>query len=640
MIVQFNQVQKYFGAHLALPNIQFELKEGEKAGLIGRNGEGKSTVFKLISGELAPDQGQIAIRKGTTIGYLAQISAEEETATVLDVLKQAYREAIQARSKMQELEALMADPNVAADPPQMDRILAQYAEQQERFERMGGYEMEARIDQVAHGMGIPESQYARPFFTLSGGEQTKVGLASLLLRRPNLLLLDEPTNHLDMPAVEWLEQYLSDYDGTCLIASHDRYFLDRVAKKIIEIEDGEAVIYLTNYSGYQTEKQERLLQQFADYEDQQKKIKQMKEAIKRYTEWGRIGGNEKFFKRAESIRKALERMDKVKRPKMERRTAAFNFEHAERSGQDVVTLKCVTKRYGSNLLFKGISETIAYGDKTMLIGSNGAGKSTLFKLLLGLEQADEGEVRLGARVDIGYLAQESVPVEDRTVLEHFRDEAGMEEGEARGALARYLFYGADVFKSVKSLSGGEWTRLRLALLMHRMPNLLLLDEPTNHLDIASREALEEALEDFPGTLLAISHDRYFMNRLADRIWSLQDGNLIASIGNFEDFKEQEARRVKAVPATAVKPVEVLKGSTDMVHEPSKQRTSNKPAEARSSAMLESNIALLEKQIALLDSELLKPEIGTDASRLSELLAEQEQKRAELNRLYADWIHLQ
>lgn len=640
MIVQFNQVQKYFGAHLALSNIQFELKEGEKAGLIGRNGEGKSTVLKLVSGELAPDHGHIAIRKGTTIGYLAQISAEQETATVLDVLKQAFHETIEARSKMQELEASMADSSIAADSSLMDRVLIQYAELQERFERAGGYEMEARIDQVAHGMGIPESQYTRLFSSLSGGEQTKVGLASLLLRRPNLLLLDEPTNHLDMSAVEWLEQYLSDYEGTCLIASHDRYFLDRVAKKIVEIEDGEAVTYLTNYSGYQTEKQERLLQQFADYEDQQKKIKQMKEAIKRYTEWGRIGGNEKFFKRAESIRKALERMDKVKRPVMERRTAAFKLEHAQRSGQDVVTLKNVSKSFGSKALFNGISEALAYGDKTVLIGSNGAGKSTLFKLMLGHTQADEGEVRLGARVDIGYLAQESAPEEDRTVLEHFRDEAGMEEGEARGRLARYLFYGADVFKSIKSLSGGEWTRLRLALLMHRMPNLLLLDEPTNHLDIASREALEEALEDFPGTLLAISHDRYFMNRLADRIWSLQDGTLISTIGNFEDFKEQEARRIKTVPSVAVKPAEVRNESIVTVQEPAKQRTASKSAAPRSSAVLESNIAALEQRIALLDEELQKPDISTNAPRLSELLAEQERLQAELDRLYADWIRQQ
>jgi len=542
MIVSMQQVHKYYGANLVLSDLTLEVNDGDKIGLIGRNGTGKTTILQLIAGMDKQDQGDIAIRKMTKIGYLEQTAERSEQTTVYEVLSEAYGEVRDLQRRMIAMEASMSDEQVLVDENKLNQVLAKYAELQEQFEQAGGYEMEARINQIASGLSVPTEHYQRLFASLSGGEKTRVGLASILLANPNLLLLDEPTNHLDVSAVEWLENYLRNYKGSYVIVSHDRYFLDQVVNKIVEVEDGEASVYHTNYSGYQHEKQERLLKQFSDYQDQQKQIKQMKEAIKRYQEWGKIGGNNKFFRRAAAIQKAIDRMEKIKRPILQRKTAEFEFNLSDRSGEDVVTLLEVEKSYGDRLLMTDASQLLRYGERVAIIGDNGTGKSTLFKLILGQEKPDEGEVMLGSRVQVGYLAQDSKPQVNKTVLQYFREEAGLEEGAARGRLAQYLFYGADVFKGISNLSGGEWTRLRLALIMHAKPNLLMLDEPTNHLDIESREALEEMLEDYAGTVLAISHDRYFINKLAQQIWQIKDSKLLSHIGNFDDLREKETKK--------------------------------------------------------------------------------------------------
>lgn len=638
MIVNVQHVQKYYGAELVLSDVTFEIKEGEKAGLIGRNGSGKTTMLQLLQGILSPDQGHIAIRKGTKIGCLAQNPTEEESFTVRDVLALAYRQVLECQAKMAGLEKRMADEHVLADEGRLKAVLQQYAELQETFDRGGGYEMDARIDRVAAGLGIPPDQYTRPFASLSGGEKTKVCLASLLLEQSSLLLLDEPTNHLDMTAVEWLEEYLQAYKGTCVIVSHDRYFLDRIVTKVIEIEDGEAVTYLTDYTGYQKEKQEKLLQQFADYQDQQKQIKQMQESIKRYVEWGRIGGNEKFFRRAASIRKALDRMDKVKRPVLERKTAEFKLESADRSGNDVLALDRVAKSFGDHLLFQHVSGLLTYGKRVVLIGANGCGKSTLFKLLLGSEHPDEGTVKLGSRVEIGYLEQDATSQIRKSVLDYFREETELEEGEARNRLARYLFYGADVFRTVANLSGGEWTRLRLALLMHSMPNLLLLDEPTNHLDIASREELEDALEEFPGTVLAISHDRYFINRIAGEIWDLRNCTMTAFSGNFDDYKAQLAKRRSAEPA--IRPEKEARQEGKELSRNIDPLSKTERDLTRLRTQLEQDIERMEAQLSKLETELANPAFSTDANKLSALLAEKDLVQEELGQRYESWLQLQ
>lgn len=499
MIIQCQNVQKYHGAQLVLNSITFDIRQGEKIGLIGRNGCGKTTLFHLLNGEERPDEGQISIRKGSVVGLLAQIQEVSEKETVYDVLQRSFAEPLQWQHRLRELELEMSSFNSGTDETLWNRLLKEYGSLQDKFEAAGGYEIESSIQRVASGLGIGTGQYSRLFASLSGGEKTKVGLAELLLRRPDILLLDEPTNHLDMNAIEWLEQFLQSYDGTVLAISHDRYFLDAVVKKVIEIEDGEAFTFHTNYSGYQVEKETRLLQQFADYQEQQKKIKQMQESIKRLIEFGNRGTppNPSFYRRAASMQKALDRMVKVKRPILERKSMDLQLQQNDRSGNQVVILEDIGKAYGQRSLFAEANEVLRYGETTALIGGNGAGKSTLLRIILGQETPDSGSCILGSRTVVGYLAQEAVPENNKqSVLRYFREEAGLEEGEARGQLARFLFYGPDVFKDITNLSGGEWTRLRFAVLMHHKPNLLILDEPTNHLDIDSREALEEALEEF------------------------------------------------------------------------------------------------------------------------------------------------
>jgi ATP-binding cassette subfamily F protein 3 len=611
-----------------LADVTLEVGSSERVGLIGRNGSGKSTLLQIVANDLQPDEGQVSIQKGTRIGYLPQIPVDMDLSTVYQVLALGYQDVLACRSRLAELEVRMSAQNPPADDRQLAGLLKQYAEQQEWFQRAGGYEMDARIQSVANGLRIPPEQFERPYATLSGGEKTKVGLASLLIARPTLLLLDEPTNHLDTKGIEWLETFLATHDGACLIVSHDRYFLDRVVTKVIELEDGEAYAYTTNYTDYLREKEDRLLQQFADHKEQQKKIKQMKVTINQLQEWGRVGGNEKFFRRAASMEKALDRMEMLKRPVMERRATEFELQPAERSGREVLTITGLTKQYGDRLLLNKVDGMLRYGDKVVLVGDNGAGKSTFFKLLLGEEQPDEGRVGLGARVEIGYLAQQDRPDSRKTVLQTFCEEAKVEVGEGRTQLARYLFYGSDVFKSLNLLSGGEWTRLRLALLMYKKPNFLLLDEPTNHLDIASREALEEALEEFPGTLVAISHDRYFINRIASRIWELHDGKLTGYLGNYDAFKEKrEQLRPVAAPDVAVR-----------AKQPAEGRARSGVSTERASVQIEHAIAEAEQRLVELDAGLAAAQ--EDFATLSERWVERERVQEQLSRLYEQWVELE
>ncbi|WP_379132782.1 ribosomal protection-like ABC-F family protein [Paenibacillus sp. sgz500958] len=644
MIIQCQNVQKYHGAQEVLSDITFDIRQGDKIGLIGRNGCGKSTLFQLLSGEERTDRGQISIRKGSVIGLLAQIQEAGSDETVLTILQRSFSEPLQWQNRLRELEAEMSTLSAESDEAGWNRLLKEYGSLQDRFEAAGGYEIEAHIQRVAAGLGIGTGQYDRIFSSLSGGEKTKVGLAELLLRRPDVLLLDEPTNHLDMEAIEWLEQFLKDYDGTVLAISHDRYFLDAVISKVIEIEDGEAFIYHTNYSGYQTEKEARLLQQFADFQEQQKKIKQMKETIKRLIEWGNRADNPKFHKRAAAMQKALDRMVKIKRPILERKAMDLQLAQQDRSGNQAIVLEDVRKAYGNRNLFSQASGVLKYGEAAALIGGNGAGKSTLLRIILGEEEPDSGSCSLGSRAAVGYLAQEAVPEGNgQSVLRYFREEAQLEEGEARNQLARFLFYGSDVFKDITNLSGGEWTRLRFAVLMHRRPNLLILDEPTNHLDIDSREILEEALEEFPGTVLAVSHDRYFINRLFHNIWSLERGRLHIFAGNYEYFKEKQLEKrlseppaPSAVPASQKRESSTAEGSSNAA----KQNTpasDGKRRPVRPLSSWEQEIAEVEQLLGDIDARMLDPQLSSDAAGLISLQLDRDMAQAKLEQLYAGWM---
>lgn len=642
MIVSMNHVQKYYGANLVLSNITFEVKDGDRVGLIGRNGQGKTTLAKIITGQSKPDGGTVLLRKGTKVGWLEQIPDYQDETSVYDVLARGYQAVLLAQAQMRHLEEQMTLPEVFESQAQLQHVLRDYERARHAFEQGGGYEMDAHIERVARGMGVAAEKYARPFRSLSGGEKTKVGLAALLVERPDLLLLDEPTNHLDMSAIEWLEQYLAGYAGTVIVISHDRYFLDKVVSKVIEIEDGEACTYYANYSGYQQQKEENLLNQFNAYQEQQKKIKKMQEAIKRLREWAKLNPlNVSFPRKANSMQKALDRMEKIKRPILERKAIDLVLTESDRSGKQVAVLEGIAKSFGQRTLFQGVSELLVYGERVFLIGENGAGKSTIFKMLLGSVAPDAGRVELGSRVEVGYLAQEAAPQEEsKSVLQYFRDEVAvpMEEGQARGQLSRFLFYGSDVFKQVRSLSGGEWTRLRLALLTYRKPNLLLLDEPTNHLDIESREALEEALEEYPGTLLIISHDRFFINRLAERIWALEAGALTPYLGNFEYYKEKRAQRDALVEAEPVKAAPVV--IPPQLLQPSVPSPAKKKSNPYAKSKLESRIAELEAELQELEGELVDPAHSTNSAHLHSLSLQHEQVKQSLDELYEQWMEFE
>ncbi|MBN8202356.1 ribosomal protection-like ABC-F family protein [Bacillus sp. NTK034] len=550
------QAGKTYGGNIVFENICFEIHEKDRVGLTGRNGSGKTTLFKLLAGAEVPDTGKIHWKKGCEIGYLAQIPDYPASMKAIDVLKTAFAYLLEMEKTMKKMEQEMANETV---PDQLNKLIGEYGELQDQFALNNGYEMDSQIDRISNGLNI-SSLLNKDFSSLSGGEKTKVCLAHMLLKSPNLLLLDEPTNHLDIKAVEWLADFIKNYEGTVVLISHDRYFLDETVSRILDLEDGEITLYQTNYSGFVKEKEERLLREFQQYEEQQKKIKKMKEAIKRLREWANqcTPPNAGLHKRASSMEKALQRMEKLDRPVLNRKKMNMDLESSERSGKDVVLMKEVSKSFGSKHLFQNVSMHIQFRDRTSIVGDNGTGKSTLVKMILGELEPDAGEIRKGSSLKIGYLSQHVFSrADDQSVIDTFREGLTITEGEARHILAGFLFYGHTVFRKVSQLSGGERMRLRLAQLMHRDINFLILDEPTNHLDIESREVLEEALEEFNGTILAVSHDRYFINRIFSKIYWIDQKELHYYEGNYDwARKKMEEKRKEEIVVPAVKKAKI------------------------------------------------------------------------------------
>ncbi|GAB6563840.1 ribosomal protection-like ABC-F family protein [Bacillus mobilis] len=542
-ICSVNNVTKSFGGNIIFENISLEIKNGERVGLVGRNGSGKTTIFQLLTGMESLDAGAIHMKKGTRIGHLAQIPKFDEDMTVYDVLSLAFKAEKELEREMRTLEKNMAEER---EPSALQKLMERYGVIQEKFAFLGGYEIEANLMKVANGLQVTEL-FPRSFLELSGGEQTKVSLAYMLLQKPDLLLLDEPTNHLDLFAVEWLEKFLKEYNGTVMVISHDRYFLDEVVTKIFDLEDGEIHVYHTNYSQFVEEKEERLLQEFQAYQEQQKKIKKMKEAIKRLREWANQANppNEGLHKRARSMERALERIEKLKKPILEQKQMGLQFEGQERSGKDVVVMKEVSKGFADHPLFNEANLHVRFQERAAIVGRNGTGKTTLLKLLLEEIEPDAGEIRIGSSVKIGYLSQHAYGNVKSNVLEAFREYVAVTEGEARHILAKFLFYGPAVFKKVTQLSGGEKMRLRLAQLMYQDINFLILDEPTNHLDIESREVLEEALEQYNGTILAVSHDRYFLNKLFEKTYWIDERKLFEFAGNYAWARQKWEEKLEA-----------------------------------------------------------------------------------------------
>ncbi len=629
--LSMKDIEKYYGANKVLSCITFEINEGEKAAIVGQNGCGKTTLFRLIAGTEKYEKGMLALRKGIRAGYLEQIPGGFEGCSVYEVLLDGVQEVMKLRASLAEMESKMS---VEKDEVLLSELVAGYGKLVERYESLEGYSVESRVDMVTTGLRIPKSMYEMDFGNLSGGEKTRVLFARILIAQPELLLLDEPTNHLDTDSIEWLEGYIREFEGTVLIISHDRYFLDRAVGRIIEVEDGECQSYEGNYSYYVKEKERRLLVEFDNYQDQQKKIKKMEEVIKRLRDWGNRGDNEKFFRKAASIQKALDRMERINRPVLDRKGVSITLEASGRSGKDAVVCEGVGKAFGSRLLLRNADMQVRFGERVGILGANGSGKSTLIKMILGIEAPDEGTVKTGANAKLGYMEQ-SIEFEDesRTVLEEFKSRLTLSEGEARGRLARFLFFKDSVFKRVSGLSGGEKARLKLAELMYSDINLLIMDEPTNHLDISTREALEAALEDFEGTIVFISHDRYFINRLADRLYNIEGDTLAEYCGNYDYFKEEFSRRVR--PEEAKEENKKQNKPTVQVKKPSMQSNNEK----RRLEELENGIAAMEEEIKSIKAAMNDIAKAADYVFLQEMGSKLSEKEAVLEKQYELWQEL-
>lgn len=520
IICTMNGVSQAYGGTQIFENIQLEIKEGEKIGLVGRNGSGKTTLMKLIAQVEQPGSGTIHWKKGCSIGYLEQIPNYSRGIIVKDVLRSTFYDLLEKEKQMQSLEMKMSNEKNA---DRLEQLVEKYGYIQETYLQEGGYEMDAKIQQITQGLNI-NRLLDKKFEILSGGEQTKIGLAMNLLRNPDLLLLDEPTNHLDFLATEWLEQFVRNYNGAVVIISHDRYFLDEGVSKIIDLEDGECTIYHSNFTGYIKEKEEKILREFQAYEEQQRKIKKMKERAKTLREWANraVPPNPGLHKKARHMERMIERMEKVKKPYVSKQMK-LDIKTSDRSGKDVIVTEGVTKSFDERVLLEDVNIHIRFGEKVALVGENGTGKSTLLKMILGEEKADSGQIDRGSNIKVGYLSQHLFTKEkSERVIDVFKENFQMTEQEARTKLARFLFYGKDVFNQISGLSGGERMRLRLAQLMEEDINFLVLDEPTNHLDIESRELVEETLENFQGTILAVSHDRYFLDKTFNKVYWIDE----------------------------------------------------------------------------------------------------------------------
>lgn len=540
------------GAHAIFRDLSWEIQHDQKIGLIGPNGAGKSSLFKLIMAEYIPEKGGTVIRaKGVTVGYLSQQPEFDPDRTAISLALDGNPRVAEIDIELKHIERKLGDPEVYNNSKSLERVLDAQHKLLEEFESLGGLNYESRVRELLRGLGLPASDFEKHISALSGGQKKLIGLARLLLLRPSVLLLDEPDNHLDMPGKQYLEKLINDYPGAVVIISHDRYILDAVATHIAEIEDGKITTFTGNYTEYMVDKEEWLARQEELYNIQQREISRIETAIKRYAMWGKVYDNEKFAKKAKTMQKRLDKMDKIEKPVIERRKMDLAL-NGWRGSNQVLEFDSITKEFSHRKVLNDLTFLIRHGERVGLIGANGAGKSVMLRLILGEEHPTLGEIKIGPSVKVGYYAQEHETLDfDQTVIDTVRLAGNTSESNAVSFLIRYLFTYQQATQQVGLLSGGERSRLQLALLVLSGANFLLLDEPTNNLDIASAEVLENALEEFNGTVLVISHDRYFLDRTVNRIFELKDSKITEYIGGYSDYaaktaiNAREARRVEA-----------------------------------------------------------------------------------------------
>ncbi len=631
-VLTLSDISKAFGVNVILEDINLTLQKGQRMGLVGVNGSGKSTLLKIICGEMQPDSGSISIMKGWQVGYLTQQADILSDSTCYQEMERAMEPVLRMEQKLHELEERMAQAH--SDPDEFERVSRQYDSVLQRYEHAGGYEWRSRIRGVLSGLGFTQAQQEQPASLLSGGERTRLCLARMLLIAPDLLLLDEPTNHLDLEATAWLEDALKKYDGTVIVISHDRYFLDEVCDCMAELTGHHLKQYTGNYTEFARKRAADRERQEKEYELQQAEIARQRAIIARY----RMYNREKSLRAAASREKALERMELVDRPTQEQ-TVHFRFTARRRTGEDVLMAEDLKKSFDGRTLFEHVSLHIRAGERVALIGPNGVGKSTLLKILVRELAPDAGWVRYGANLDLGYYDQHqsNLHMDKQVIDEIWDDYPYMEPDQVRGALALFLLTGDEVFQPISTLSGGERGRLALTKLMLRRDNFLIFDEPTNHLDMDSREVLEQALKDFTGTLLFVSHDRYFINRLATRVLELSAGGVTEYQGNYDDYVEKKCKLAQGEEEEQTQG----RTRTEIYKEQRKQRMAQNELRQLKARVqdLEKQIAAKEQQVADIEARMGDPSVYQNPQSAAQINQDYAQAQRELEGLYDDWSAL-
>lgn len=632
IVLSCKNINKSYGIDVILKDITFNINEGDKVGLIGANGAGKSTLFKILTGTLSPDSGDLFIEKSKNVGYLSQHLSLDSSITIYDELLTVFQDLINLENKLSELELKMNEPYDASKEDYHNKLIKDYTTNQELYTNWGGYTYKAEINRVLMGLGFKEADYGKNISILSGGQKTRVALCKLLLTKPEILLLDEPTNHLDLEAIEWLEEYLKAYKGTIVIISHDRFFLDAITNNTLEMLNGKIYSYNGNYTKFLELKEKNYEVQLKAYKLQQAEIKRQEEIIEKYRSFNR----EKSIKAAESREKALNKIERIDAPEQEGRASRIKFETSIKSGNDIIHVENLSKSFGDKKLFENINFDMKREDKTALIGENGRGKTTLFKMILNRLKPDSGTIYLGKNVFPGYYDQEQSNLNDeKTILDEVWDDfPDMTTTEVRNSLAAFLFTGDDVFKKVGNLSGGEKCRINLLKLMLSKNNFLLLDEPTNHLDIVSREALEEALLNYDGTLLVISHDRYFLNKVINKIYELTESNLKEYLGNYSYYieKKKNPQRFEGLEETAGK------SKTQIAEERKKKRDQEKQIKekALNTKKIENMISDKESELSELQNQLCLEEVYSNPEKSMEVNKRITSLESDLENLYSEW----
>lgn len=634
MILACQNIEKSFGGINLIHDASFHIEEREKAALVGINGAGKSTMLRIIMQEIPADSGEIILSRGKSIGYLAQHQELDSALTIYDSLLQVKQHILDMELHMREIEKQMKH----ASGEELERLMETYSRLTHEFEMENGYAYKSELVGVLKGLGFPESDFEKEISTLSGGQKTRVALGRLLLSKPDIILLDEPTNHLDMDSISWLETYLLNYPGAVLIVSHDRYFLDRIVTKVIDIDNGKVSTFTGNYSAYSEKKAQLRRDAYQAYLNQQQEIKHQEEVIAKLKQFNR----EKSIRRAESREKMLDKIDVLEKPAEVNASMRIYLKPRVESGTDVLTVEHLTKSFPSLPLFSDLNFSIKRGERVAIIGNNGTGKTTILKILNELVPADAGVFHLGSKVHIGYYDQEHHVLHmEKTIFEEISDDfPKLTNTEIRNLLAAFLFTGDDVFKKISSLSGGERGRVSLAKLMLSEANFLILDEPTNHLDILSKEILEEALRNYTGTVLYVSHDRYFINRTATRILELTNQSMVNYIGNYDYYmeKREELTRIYA-PKEAEEQAEEAVSATKLDWKQQKEEQARQRKRENELKKTEEAIERLDSRDKEIDCEMEKPEIAVNVAECVRLANEKAEIAEKLEELYEKWEEL-